>query len=309
MASGLFPFLFRRKVHEFVGIPGPKPKFPFGTALDFARGGQPWEVCARYAEQYGPVTLIWLMGQPAHGRATVGTRLLLGDPDGQEPWVTVVGVVPDLWDRPLDPSREAGVYLPLSQSGMGDGGVRLGRLGLYYQTVIVRARTGAAGVPAVVRDQIYQLDGSLPVRELSTMEAVVAQRMGRFRIWGRFYVAFALAGLLLASVGVYGVLTFGVAQRTSEIGVRRALGATKFSVQRQILGRAGTQIAIGTTVGLLVGWLLSDGMARVLYGVNTTDPFVFASVGGLMALVGLLASWLPARRAAAIDPVEAIRCD
>lgn len=243
------------------------------------------------------------------GRAAVGTRLRLGDADGDEPWMTVVGVVPDLWDRPLDPGREAGVYLPLSQSGMGDLRVRLGRLGLYYQTVIVRARTGATAVPAVVRDQIYQVDGSLPVLELSTMQAVVAQRMGRFRIWGRLYLAFALAGLLLASMGVYGVLTFGVAQRTSEIGVRRALGATSFSVQRQILGRAGRQIVIGTAMGLFVGWLLSDGMARVLYGVDTTDPLVFASVGGLMALVGLLASWLPARRAAAIDPVEAMRCE
>ena len=72
MASSLFPFLFSRKVDEFAGIPGPKPKFPLGTALDFVRGGQPWEVCARYADQYGPVTLIWLMGQPA---------LVLNDPD------------------------------------------------------------------------------------------------------------------------------------------------------------------------------------------------------------------------------------
>jgi len=237
----------------------------------------------------------------------LGTRFRLGDPDGLEPWVTVVGVVPDLWDQPLQPQREAGVYLPLSQSGMGDPAVRLGRLGLRYQTLVVRVRPGTDNTSDLVRAGVYEVDRALPVRALESMNEVVQRQMGRYRVWGRFYTAFALVGLLLAAMGVYGVLSFGVSHRTTEIGVRRALGATGASVQGHVLARAGRQIAIGVAIGLLAGMGMADGLARVLYGVDPGDPLVLALVPVVMVVVGLAASWLPARRASSVDPMVAIQ--
>ena len=139
------------------------------------------------------------------------------------------------------------------------------------------------------------------------MDEVVRQQMGRYRVWGSFYLAFAIAALLLASVGIYGVLTFNVTHRTAEIGVRRALGASRASVQVAVMRSAGRSVALGGALGLSIGAILADGLSRVLYGVDTGDPAVFATVLGVVTLVSLLASWLPARRAAAIDPVEAMR--
>ena len=207
----------------------------------------------------------------------------------------------------MQPQREMGVYLPLAQSGIGDTGARLGRLGLRYQTLVTRLRPGTVSASDVVRGAVYEVDGSLPVRELESMEAVVHRQMGRYRVWGRFYTAFALVGLLLAAMGVYGVLSFGVSQRTTEIGVRRALGATGASVQGQVLARAGRHIVIGVVIGLATGAAMADGLARVLYGVDPGDPLVLFLVPAVMVAVGLAASWFPARRASTVDPMVAIQ--
>lgn len=224
-----------------------------------------------------------------------------------EPWLTVVGVVPDLWRRPLQPEREAGVYLPLAQSRGGDAPARLGRLGLRYPEVVVEARGEPGAAVTAIRDAVYSADPMVPVRTLRSLDDVLAQRLGRYTVWGRFYLALAIAGTLLAMLGVYSVLSFRVGERTAEIGVRRALGATTAWVQRGVMTTAGRQVAIGGVLGLGLGWSLAGGMARILFGVDTHDPIIFSSVAGFVAVVGLVASWLPARRAARIDPVEAIR--
>ena len=241
------------------------------------------------------------------GLVAVGSRVRLGEAEGDEPWLSIVGVVPDLWHRAENRAREAGVYVPLAQSGTSDPTVRLGRWGLRFQTVALRAREGGTGPADVARMSVYQLDSSLPVRQVRSMDDVVGQRMGRYRIWGRFYFAFAAAALLLAALGIYGMLSFGVTVRTAEIGVRRALGASSWSVQVEVLWLAAKRIAAGLLLGLLLGWALVGGLTRVLYGVETNDPRVFVTVIVLLTSVALLASWIPARRAARIDPLVAIR--
>lgn len=242
------------------------------------------------------------------GAATaVGRRIRPGPSDPGAPWLEVVGVVPTLWDRPGQPEREAGVYVPLAQSAAGDPRTRLGPWGLGYPTLVARARPGADLDGAALRRLVHAADPGLPVADLRSMDDVTAQRTARYRVWGRFYTTFAVAALLLAALGTYGVLAFGVARRTAEIGVRRALGASARSVQTDVLKGAAARLVPGVVGGLWLGAVLAGGLRQILYGVEPDDPAVFAAVAFLMIAVGTLASIVPARRAARTDPGRAIR--
>lgn len=290
--------------HPETGVVSVTPDYfsVFGVVVD---EGRAFEVGDRLGAEMVAVVNRTFADRYLPEGAAIGAQLRL-DAEG-EPWVTVVGVVPDLWRVPLQPEREAGVYLPVAQSPGGSAAARLGRLGLRYPEVIVRGRADPASSVAAIRGAVYELDPTVPVRALRGLDEVMAQRTGRYRVWGRFYLGLAVVGTLLAMLGVYSVLSFRVAERTAEIGVRRALGATTGAVQRGVMGTAGRQVVLGGVLGLLLGASLAGGMARILFGVNTHDPVIYSTVGALVAAVGLLASWLPARRAAGIDPVEAIR--
>jgi putative ABC transport system permease protein len=239
----------------------------------------------------------------------IGSRVRVGPADSGEPWLTVVGVVPDLWERPGQPAREAGLYLPLAQSSMSSPTLRLGRLGLRYPTLAVRLHPGAQSASDVLRSAVFRVDAGVPLRSIHSMSDFVSQRMGRYQVWGRFYLSFSLLALLLVSIGIYGVLSYGVFTRTAEIGVRRALGASRGSVQWEILRGVVRYLGLGIAGGLALGVVLVGGLTRVLYGVETSDVRVFIGAAVLLATVGLLSSWLPARRAARIDPLEAIRTE
>ena len=237
----------------------------------------------------------------------IGARIQLGRPEDGDPWLTVVGIVPDLWNRRGNPAENAGVYVPVAQSNTARPAIRTGWWGLRYQTLVIRSRGAPEAVARPVRDAVFAEDPTVPVRPLRTMAETVATRMGRYGVWGRFYLVFAAVALFLAAVGIYGVLSFGVESRTSEIGIRRALGASVGTVQNQVVKTALARILIGSGLGLLLGYWVSQGLRRVLYEVEPTDPRVFAGVVALLALVGLLASWIPARRAARIHPADAVR--
>ena len=242
-------------------------------------------------------------------RSPVGARIRLGAPGAAEPWIEVVGVVPDLWSRPDAPERNAGVYVPLTQTTSGDLATRLGPWGAAYPRLAVRAAASGSVDASLLGRHVAALDPSLPVRTLDSMEGIGNRMMGRYQVWGRFWLAFAVAALLLAALGIYGVLSFVVSLRTAEIGIRRALGASSASVQRGIVLAGMKDLVVGLMVGLAMGKVLTDGLGQILYGVEPGDPRVFLLVAMVVGTVGLTASWLPARRAARIDPRDAIRAD
>jgi hypothetical protein len=222
-------------------------------------------------------------------------------------WAAVVGVVPDLWEDPRNPTRNAGVYLPLAQAGLGDAALRLGRWELRYQTALLRTAGPVAGLGPAVQEAVYSEDPSLPVRPVEPLAAVVDAQLARYGLWGRFFLVFAGVGLLLAALGIYGVLAFSVEGRSHEIGIRRALGATAESVASQVVFGALRRVGLGGALGLLLGYWLATGLGQVFYGLDTADVRVWLCVAGLMGVVGILASWIPARRAARIHPADAVR--
>ncbi|NNF26095.1 MAG: FtsX-like permease family protein, partial [Gemmatimonadetes bacterium] len=236
-----------------------------------------------------------------------GAEIRLSDEGRSDEWTTVVGVVPDLWEDPRNPARNAGVYLPLAQADQGDVPVRLGRWELRYQAALIRRGGPMDDLGALVQDAVFQEDSRLPVRPVQPLSSLVDAQLARYGLWGRFYLVFAAVGLLLATVGIYGVLAFSVEGRSREIGIRRALGATAESVASDVVLGVFRRVALGGGLGLLAGYWLATGLGQVFYGLDTGDVRVWAGVAGLMVLVGLLSSWIPARRAARIHPADAVR--
>jgi len=158
-----------------------------------------------------------------------------------------------------------------------------------------------------VRAQIRQADASVPVAQVSSMEALRQRSFWQFRLFGWMFSTFGAIALLLASIGVYGVLSYSVSQRTQEIGVRMALGAERGHVLRLVLGQGVRLAAIGVVLGLIGAFGVTRYLRTILYNVTPTDPVSFAGVAGFLTLVAIVASYVPARRAMAVDPLVALR--
>jgi predicted permease len=227
----------------------------------------------------------------------IGRRLGLVQ-NGATTWRTVVGVSPDIqyeeFGEETSQSR-LNVFLPYA------------RLGWRSMALLVRSASSAAAVAAGVRSTIRSLDAGIPTYDLRTMSEVRAYTTWEQRFFGRLMGVFALAALLLACLGVYGVLACAVSARTRELGVRMALGARPSDVASLVL-KDGARLAV---LGVLLGLGLAAGVGRVLgsilYGVSGADPLAFAGMAALLAAVALFASWLPARRASRVDPLTALR--
>jgi putative ABC transport system permease protein len=159
------------------------------------------------------------------------------------------------------------------------------------------------------RNEVYALDGSLPVSNVSTLDAVVARSISQQRFYMLLLTIFAGVALVLAAVGIFGVLSYAVSQRTREIGIRMALGAHGRSVIALVVRQAMILVACGVAAGLACGLLLSQTMARMLFGVTPTDPATYATVAGVLGVVALVASYVPARRATRVDPIVALRAE
>jgi ABC-type antimicrobial peptide transport system permease subunit len=160
-----------------------------------------------------------------------------------------------------------------------------------------------------VREQIRELDAGLPVFDVTTMDAHVlyGKPLLPARLGAMLVGAFGLLGLVLASVGVYGVVSYSVSQRTQEIGIRSALGAQRLSVLGMVLKQGMTMALIGTGVGIVLAFLLFRGLHTVLYGVKSTDLLTLSTVSALLLAVAFIASYVPALRATRVDPVVALR--
>jgi putative ABC transport system permease protein len=225
----------------------------------------------------------------------LGQRLKIGGYRSGNPYLTIIGIVDSVRHFGLDagPSRE--IFLPYSQQA--------------WPVMTIVAKT--AGDPLIwdrqVRAALTRVESSLPAAQTRVMEDVVRQSVGWREAPMRLLTAFAVIGLLLAAIGVYGVLAYYVSQRTREFGVRTALGASRRTLVALVLRQSATPIAVGTGLGVAASFAATTLLSRFLYEVQPGDPVVLASVVALLTLVALFSSWLPARRAAAIDPITALR--
>ncbi len=233
------------------------------------------------------------------GASPLGRRIRIGGPESSEPWRTVVGVVPDVWydgtdnDDPL----RAVVFTPV---GQGD---------YRFLSLAVAAKGDPLALAQSVQSALSGIDPDQPIYFVRTLAAAI-QRSGWFYgVFGTLFMAFGGAALFLATVGVYGVMSFSVSSRTREIGVRMALGASTRDVVRMFLRQGGGQALIGLSAGLVLAFFLAKGLGLVMFQVDTRNPLMYAGVTGALAVTSLLATWIPARRAIQVDPNIALRYD
>jgi predicted permease len=237
----------------------------------------------RLAERYWP------------GESPVGKRITFTSEPKEQDWRTVAGVVGDVKDQPDSTDAAPAFYFSLAQAP------------LRQVTLAVRTTTEPSSMINRVRDEILHLDSRVPIADVKTLEtiAVGAVATRRFTTW--LAAGFALTALILASIGIYGVLSYMVAQRTRDIGVHVALGAQKSDVIRLTLKQGMRPTLIGIALGLAGAFCITRLMSSLLFTVTATDPTTFVTCALLLLMAALLPCWLPARRAASIDPMEALR--
>jgi len=237
----------------------------------------------------------------------LGRRITLDDPNGDAPrWLTIVGIVRDAvsgtWEGDADPT----IYLPYLQNERYLDGPE-GRHA--YLTMVLRTAGDPSAIAAPARAAIWSIDRGVSISDVVTMEDAVGKALARPRFQSALLGAFAALALVLAAGGIYGVMSYAVARRTREIGLRLTLGARRVDVLRLILSQAMRRLAIGGALGLAGAWLSTRALTTMLYGVQPTDALTFAAVPVILTITALAASYVPARRASRVDPMVALRVD
>ncbi len=222
----------------------------------------------------------------------IGRRIKMRDR-----WQTIVGVVGDVRQSGLDAEASTHVYMPFAQNPQG-------RMGL-----VIRTSAEPMSLAAAVRNQIGAIDKDQPVYNVQTMERTVADSVSPRRLNMLLLGILAAVALALALTGIYAIIAYSVAQRTREIGVRIALGAQRRDVMRLVVGHGMSLALLGVAVGLALALGLTRFLSGLIYDVSATDPATFAAVVALLAIVALVACYIPARRATKVDPMIALRCD
>ena len=226
----------------------------------------------------------------------IGRRVKVPGFDYQpQPWRTVVGVVQDVKQAGLDAPPTMQIYLPHAQ--YRNGGL----------TLVVRTKSDPLNLAAEVRGQVTEVDPEQAVSNIASMDQVLFDSISSRRFSATLLGALAGLGLLLASVGVYGVISYGVSQRTREIGIRMALGAARGDVLSLVVGEGVKLLLLGVGAGAISSLLLTPVLSGLLFGVSPRDPVAFAASAVFLAAVALLACYVPARRASRIDPMVALR--
>jgi putative ABC transport system permease protein len=234
------------------------------------------------------------------GRSPIGGRIAVGGPEG--PWRTVVGVVADVRHRALATEARPEVLLPWVQ--LDPDFLTAWARGISF---VVRSDLELTAAASLIRSQVRQLDANTPVIELQPVSALVERSVAEPRFRTFLLSSFALTSVCLAAVGIFGVLSYLVSERTREIGIRMALGARQRTIFRDVLAAAGSLVAIGSLLGLAGGVALTRWIRGLLFQVSPTDPLTLAAATLGLVVVALLAALIPARRAARVNPVIALR--
>lgn len=229
--------------------------------------------------------------------SAVGRRFKPGRTDTETPWLTIVGVVPDLLMESVGNTEgdPEGFYRPIAQSDAR------------FMSVLARGPADPMSLTEPVRRAVTAVHSDTPVYYSATLSERIDENTWFFNVFGALFVVFGAVALFLASVGLYGVMSFSVARRTSEVGIRMALGASQQQVLSLILRQGIAQIAIGLAIGLGLAVLISRALSTALFEVNPNDPAVFAAIIGLLTVTGVAATLVPALRATRADPASALR--
>lgn len=211
------------------------------------------------------------------------------------PWTTIIGVLADARTESLAQSSSPKIYFDLYQTGSK------------HLAIFLSGHLDSAALPAQVREQVQSVDPALPVFDAQTLPDTVSASLAERRFSMQIVALFALTALLLAALGIYGVISYLVTQRTHEIGIRLALGADRASILRMVLRQGLSLALVGAAIGLLGALVFSHVMSGLLFGVRPNDPLTFTAVVLLLLAVALLACFLPARRALRVDPILALR--
>jgi putative ABC transport system permease protein len=229
------------------------------------------------------------------GTDPVGKRMRLGSTDNMNPWLKIVGVVSDVKQYGLDRDTKTQFYLPFRQRP------------LRYRTLLVRTKGEPTSLIGAIQSEVDKLDEDQPFFNIRTLETLLSDTMAPRSTAFVLLGLFSSLALSLAAVGIYGVLSYTVSQRTGEFGLRMALGAQRQDILRLVLGEGWLLTFAGVIAGLLGGFFLTRFMSSVLYGVAPTDLETFVGVGLVLGCVALFACYVPARRATRIDPTVALR--
>ena len=296
---------------ELEGRPNPDPKRPpraaylvqtpdylatIGLPILLGRGfderdgeaGREAAVVTReFAARYWP-------DQPA-----VGRRFRYVDDATPGPWITVIGVCADIVQDARNPDAPPLIYIPYRQEPWA------------WMALFLRTSADPAALVGPVRAAVQQVDADLPLFQVAALPGALEHQWWILRVFGTLFLTFAAIGLAMASVGIYAVVAQSTARRTREIGIRMALGATAGRIARLVLARGLTQLLLGLGLGLAGAWGAMRVMAqgRLVFRVSPEDPAVFVAITALLLATGLLACWLPARRAARLAPTEALRSE
>jgi putative ABC transport system permease protein len=228
--------------------------------------------------------------------SAVGKRLTLGEP-GEDAWMTVVGVVGDVRQQSLDAELRPQIYAPHAQVGVEE------------MVLLLRTERDPSALAPAVREVVSRIDAGVPVSEVREMTQVRSASIAAERFRTLVLAAFGVLALVLAAIGVYGIIAYGVVQRSREIGIRMALGARRPEILRLVVGDGMLMVAIGIVIGVIAAAGLSRFLESLLYGVRPGDPITFVTIAFLIGAVALAACIVPARRAIRVDPAATLRAE
>lgn len=227
----------------------------------------------------------------------LGKRITFDEAGEKRNWFTIVGVVGNVRQHPTSRYENPAIWLPLSQGKDN------------FLTGVIRVQGDPTRYIRAAEDAVLAVRPGIPIYYARPMTGVIRQTLWHYRFFGGLFTGFAIIALFLAAIGIYGVTAYSVSQRTQEIGVRMALGAAPAAVVRLVVQEGARLVAVGLTLGFIVAWGVARLMAGMLHGIEPHDPPTFAAVPLVLAVVALVACYVPGRRATLIDPIVALRSE